>query len=162
MTHELFNNFNRCRKPFPVLFCINDGCFFFFFALAAKLKLFCDPNNMARQTERCLNTLDLSHKSIWQRTHSKALKGGGNTWNVASRFFRLSRWIRPKWFAIASLRWMPQRDGFAAATWRVCFAWRRNREHSLKLQISKIPVSPVSHQSLGTSWRAKGPARWRL
>lgn len=29
MTHELFNNFNRCRKPLPVLFCINDGCFFF-------------------------------------------------------------------------------------------------------------------------------------
>lgn len=28
MTHELFNNFNRCRKPLLVLFCINDGCFF--------------------------------------------------------------------------------------------------------------------------------------
>lgn len=55
-----------------------ENCGLYYFALmmavvfcvpAAKLKLFCDPINMARQTERRLNTLDLSGKSIWQRVH---------------------------------------------------------------------------------------------
>lgn len=54
---------NRCLYYFALMMAV------FIFAPAAKLKLFCDPINMARQTERCLNTLDLSRKSTWQRAH---------------------------------------------------------------------------------------------